>query len=113
MKFQSVHAEQQTQQQQTQQQQTQTHATQTELLTQAHSEQAHSEKGIVVVASSSSSAWAWTQHTTALSKIAFGFVVGSAVIFGGLVGWLIQWATNKRSKNNSEYGKAFIPKGDE
>jgi len=71
------------------------------------------EKGIVVVASSSKSAWSWTQHTTSLSKIAFGFVVGSAVIFGGLVGWLVQWATNKRSKATADYGKAFILKGDE
>jgi len=95
-----------------------THAA-NERLTQAQTQggqlhaQAQAEKGIVVVASSKKSGWTWTQHTTTMTKWAFGLIVGSSVIFGSLVGWLIQWATSKRSKATSEYGKAFIPKGDE
>jgi len=78
---------------------------QTEALTQAQTQTAAS--GVVVQNPSIAS------HKVALSKIAFGFIIGSVAIFGVFMGWLIQWACSKGSKSSTnDFGRPYIPPDD-
>jgi len=52
---------------------------------------------------------------TTFSKLAFGLILTSVIIFGCVSGGILQWFCSRARKANaaSDYGRAYLPKGDE